>query len=317
MAAALVLGILLGEADYQLHAPHLLRCALLVENWQLPWRGDVFWCPAGNTWTIVALLPSWGLYPLTAAAVAAAGATLGTVGLVAYACALWTVEMAVPFGAFLSQTFWLSSKQHEVLYFWPVAQLTDFVIGVLASEVSRRVVVSRAAEAAEAAEAKAVDRDVRVGEARSGDARSGGVRPPLCRARSSYGAWAALADASVLCVMFACFCTPWPGYRVGWEPFFDHGLVLPLSVFLCASACDERALCVRLLSHPALVSLGSYSFDVFLFQFPLKQLFSGLLFSSWTGEVFLLYLLTLWTIAGVYAETVEARAVAWLRRVSA
>ena len=119
---------------------------------------------------------------------------------------------------------------------------------------------------------------------------------------------------------------PWAAYLHAWvsnqysPDAFNcsccYRLVPLLAVIIGNSARgSSRSFVVRFLSHPALVSVGAYSFVVFLFQHPFKKLFERL-DMKWDSETFVLYILVLWISAGVYTEYVEAPFGRWLRRVT-
>jgi len=182
--------------------------------------------------------------------------------------------------------------QHHDMSFWPPAQLADFAMGVcIAALVQRRL-----REAPAPAEEDAAAR----GEAWPG--------------------W--LADVSLGCVVAVVFCAPrppgtWAMHLNGWEPMLDHGLAPLFVAFLYGSAVSSRSCSVRLLRHEALAGLGAISFEVYIFQRPVHDLFLVFLHADPASmEAFLAYLLSLWFFAGLYARCVQEPFDRWLKTVS-
>merc|ERR1711964_794807 len=94
-------------------------------------------------------------------------------------------------------------------------------------------------------------------------------------------------------------------HRNGWEPLFDHGLVLFIAGFLYSSSTTGReSAAARLLGHRSLVALGACSFEVYIFQRPVHDTFR-LVFDVDSAEVFMVYILTLWLFAGLYAKYLQ------------
>jgi peptidoglycan/LPS O-acetylase OafA/YrhL len=117
--------------------------------------------------------------------------------------------------------------------------------------------------------------------------------------------------------------------RDGYEPLLTHGFALCFAAFLYASstadvASGERTgLAERALSHAALVSLGDFSFVVYLFQAPVfrslelaygDERFVALQHTE--PKLAVLALCILYATSALYASLVEVRVVAWLRAIS-
>ena len=82
---------------------------------------------------------------------------------------------------------------------------------------------------------------------------------------------------------------------------------------------EPPSLLERLLSHQGLVSLGGYSFQVFLFQEPLVETFHyslGLQIMDGGCANFVVYAVLLWLLSGLYFEYIETPFVAWLRKAT-
>merc|ERR1712217_94499 len=98
----------------------------------------------------------------------------------------------------------------------------------------------------------------------------------------------------------------------------NHGLALAYVAFLYGSVSGGGAgLAARLLGHKSLAALGEYSFEVFLFQYPVHEIcvsigdITGIFDmkpdgSNTNWEGFMFFFLVLWIVAGLYAEFVEA-----------
>ena len=213
------------------------------------------------------------------------------------------------------------------MYFWPPAQLLDFAIGCAVAEAVRRRRQQQEALAwARRVVCVPTQAPSRLG---SGDQEedeqllTGASRGVSRRADSYfYAPRAALVDLLAVLMLVIVLAFPSSGYRVGWEPLFDHGLI-PLYVVVTYAAtsrpeAEPPSLLERLLSHPAIVCLGSCAFPVFLFQSPLKNLFRALELPVQQGPGnFLFYAALLWLLSSLYSEHVETRLAAWLQKATA
>lgn len=158
----------------------------------------------------------------------------------------------------------LNWGQFATSFMWPPAQLADFVLGVVASQVHQAA------------------------------CRSDWGRP------SKY-LTAILGDVALVSFGAAVVMLPSPKSRAECQTdanvLLNHGGALISAIFMCA----PRGLFARLLSHPALVALGKYSFEVYLFQWPLQAIFRQC--QRWpSNETFMTFLLILWLLAGLYVE---------------
>lgn len=256
------------------------------------WRDPIDWCPNGQTWTVAALLPSWLLYPVTCRLVFATAEHGGLLLLSVLAVMLWSTALAPMIWCFVRQGYWLSNVQGIWSYIWPPSQIGDFALGAVAAETARRFVAS-------------------------GSSVLGRFSRPA-------------ADVALLLVLLICFMVPSGGAREGFEPFFGHGLGLFFAAFLvCSSIPPRTSGSASLLRHPSLRALGAYSFEVYLFQYPVHELFVAVGDISGTYSMrnlagkynnnscgFIVYVFVLWLFAGLYMELVEHRLVSWLKRIS-
>ena len=184
----------------------------------------------------------------------------------------WLVYV-VSFGPLLFLYFYqgkqLTWAQYATDFMWPPAQLGDFAIGVIVAYYSQR----------------------------EEDQHSDGW--PFCRAL--------LADVSLLACVGLVFALPPPATHAECEAnsgaLLTHACALAVGAFMYGSR--KGGLCAWFLSHRALVSLGKYSFEVYLFQWPLLAIFRQLC-HQWPLEpdTFMAFLLLLWLVAGLYVELV-------------
>lgn len=170
----------------------------------------------------------------------------------------------------------LNARQHAYLYFWPPAQFLDFVLGVVSAELAATTRWMQGAPDAH------------------------------------------LADACVCAIALACFAIPNPSldYRCGIEPLFDHMLAPLHAAFLFFSArAPMPSIAASILAHPALDTLGTCSFEVYLFQWPIHASLglAGLVTLQPFGENFVAFVLTLWLFAAAYEIYLERPFVAYLR----
>ncbi|CAL1159500.1 unnamed protein product [Cladocopium goreaui] len=234
-------------------------------------------CPNGPSWFIFALLPSWLLYPLSRNMVQYAEDRGEGHGLLALAAAAFLVSFGP--GLFLLLVNGnITMQQHNDMMFWPPSQLADFLLGMTTAALVRRYKGTRLK---------------------------------------------GLADLSMLLVLLVVFLLPRPPqtYEMhlnGWEPLLDHGLAPLLAAFILGSCVEEDpGWSGRLLAHPALVSLGDLSFQVYIFQRPMHDTI-GLLLSTEEMDVFMAYMVSLWLFAGIYKvfveDLVDARIKLWAPR---
>ncbi|CAK0811956.1 unnamed protein product [Prorocentrum cordatum] len=174
-------------------------------------------------------------------------------------------------------------------YIWPPSQLADFAVGAACAALARRCSAAG-----------------------------------LPHGRCGVVAHAALADASAVVAAALVLAVPSGGEREGWEALFSHGLTPLYAAFLFGSCARGSAgLAASLLSHGALVGLGEYSLEAYLFQWPMHEVFVAL--GDVTGAFsmrqrvndnacgFLAFAVCLWIFSAAYAEFVEAPLVRWLR----
>lgn len=256
---------------------YVVRCFLFVEQW-------VNWCPNGPSWFVFVLLPSWLLYPLTRRCVLCVERHYRDAGLLSLLLLLWLLSAGPGLGLLALQGGNITYQQHADMTYWPPAQMADFALGVTAAALTKRWRRDPGSELWE------------LGLGR-------------------------LADFSLLVVMVAVFLVPRPKttyalHPNGWEPLFDHTLSIALAGHLVGSCAPVkvRSGSVKLLSHRGLVALGANSFEVYIFQRPIHDLFVGqFAANSDSMEVFMTFLLGLWLFAGLYAHYIQAPLNGWLR----
>eukprot|EP00928_Gymnodinium_smaydae_P043402 TRINITY_DN29083_c0_g1_i1.p1 TRINITY_DN29083_c0_g1~~TRINITY_DN29083_c0_g1_i1.p1 ORF type:complete len:456 (+),score=96.94 TRINITY_DN29083_c0_g1_i1:79-1368(+) len=279
-AVAILVGLPVMLVHLHGHVPdlaHLLGCYAFVEPWATP-SGD---CPNGRTWSLAWLLPSWLLYPFTRKGLQALEARSATCSIALLGLLLWISTLGP---ALLSPQRQLGSggslRRHESLWCF-MDGLVDFALGCVAASLARRYAARAESEKA-------------------------GAQWLL----------GSLADAAALAILFGClFCPgPEPAYDAtdGWELCLRRCCSLLFALFLYASSCPGVESCTtRVLRHEALVSLGLYSFEACMFQWPLHETYASLgdlAFSQFrhnkNAEGFFFFFITLWVLAGYFVEFV-------------
>lgn len=244
------------------------------------WARPAVWCPAPPSWTIEALIPCWLAYPFTRRLIDRVDSCGGSWALMLFLLALHAVSFGPLACLYFLQDGQLMWGQFATDFMWPPSQLADFVIGVGAAFLTRK---------------------------HESDFAN------LC--------WPGLlADVSCVGVVALVLCMPIPGTHAECErnenALLTHGVAPILAIFMFGSSISG-GLIARLLSHEALVALGGYSFEVYLFQWPLVSIFHYF-FQQWPlpTDAFMAYLLLLWIIAGLYVEFLAPPMVRWLRSKS-
>lgn len=137
-------------------------------------------------------------------------------------------------------------------------------------------------------------------------------------ARSTRTRTAHMADGAFLLIALAVLVVPNPAldYRAHAEILFDHGLAPLFALFLWAAARDASngSKAARVFAHATLASLGTCSFEVYLFQWPVHTIFVGLGLPTTAAENFVAFALVLYALAALYEHYVERPYVRWLRR---
>jgi len=293
MLAGIIVDIMNG------HRPrfgHEVRCFLFVETWLEPDN----WCSNGQTWTVAALLPSWILYPLMNGIVGEVERRGGSFALVVLGMMTWAISFGPSLVRYIQQDYWLTLHDHNYNYLWPPAQIADFTLGV----VTASLVLRQANKEDALAEFQAPD-DGALLEGRN--------------CMNNHVLRGLMADFSLLVVFLLVVFTPTSGFQVGWEPLFDHGVSIFFAIFLYGSAAGNGAgNFAKLTSQKALRAAGAYSFEVYLFQYPVHKLY--FIWDKETAhnspEVFMTFFLSLWLVAGLYTEFIEAPIVRWLREIT-
>jgi len=138
-----------------------------------------------------------------------------------------------------------------------------------------------------------------------------------------------LADIAWLGVWAACAFVPvdtrgagFPS-REGWEPLFCSVLQPLIGLFVFASSCPggEGSVFAKVCRHRIMQGLGEYSFQVYLWHWPLGMLFKGAEIAI-TGDTsvgmaapFLVpYLLASWLLAAAVSIYWEEPFRKWLRK---
>jgi peptidoglycan/LPS O-acetylase OafA/YrhL len=272
---------------------HVFRCFAFVETWLHPAQ----WCPNGQTWTVAALIPSWLLYPWTRRLISGVERRYAGAGLLALAAGAWVLEFGATLILFVAQGFELSSQQHYWTYTWPPSQLLDFFIGATVAALARHhdkqacaadEAEGRAADVARAVKPIAAEKTVTAKEV--GAAEEAALSPSHChcgRHQAAIRVWAAaFTDFGAAGVVIVCCAVPNPGgvYRTGVEVLYNHGVIPVIAAFLYgapgstlpnakeSSTTNENKVGSKplvwnshvalLLRQPALVGLGTYSFQV-------------------------------------------------------
>jgi len=214
-----------------------------------------------------------------------------------------------------AQGNYLSLEQGHWDQVWPPAQMADFVIGALAAAIAQRQIPST--------HASAENNDTEQGNDPRSVVKSSKQRKRQICLRGF------LADVSVAIIVAVVLFLPYHGYRVGWEPLLNHVFAPCYAAFLYGSAANGGAGCVAgWLQNKSLVILGAYSFEVYLFQWPIHEIWVAIgditkLFDmrpggeNWNMEGFMIFFLSLWTFAGWYAKSIEAPLIQWLRDITA
>lgn len=281
--ATLASIFLLWCGHFEVASWRTLACLFFVQGWAEPAPS----CPNMPTWYVDALLPSWLLYPLVTQPALAAASTLPLPVFLALGVGLWLAAAGPSLALMAFSSSWLSWRQVTFTWFWPPAQLADFALGAFVAAAVRRMPPPRAA----------------------------GI----------------LADVAITGLLLACFFAPlpekpegwdgpaqWrPGHYMCWEQLTGRGSAPLLAAFLygCCGRGGKSSCAASVLSHKALVALGSYTLEVYLFQAPLRSAFIWIAppFKKatwlwpgfeWGPDVFFAYLLLLWLLSGLFAELV-------------
>ena len=265
VSVVVVWTVPLYRNSFMSNAWTLLSCFGFVAHWIRP----ATWCPAPPSWTIEALIPSWLLYPFLRRLVERVDLKYGGGALLLLAILLHLVSFGPLLALYILQGQQLTWGQYATDFMWPPAQLGDFAIGVIAAHCSQ----------------KEDDQD-----------------------KEGWIVWKALlADVCLLLSVGLVFALPLPATHAECEAnssaLLTHACALAVAGFMYASR--KGGLCAWFLSHPALVSLGKYSFEVYLFQWPMLAIFRQLC-HQWplAPDTFIAFLLLLWLVAGLYVEVV-------------
>lgn len=309
MLAAAALGKITGVVWYvngdpaDLTAPRLVAC-LTYFHWYVDAASDEYQCPNTPVWTVGALIPSWLLYPLYRRLLVAAaerGQRATTAALLLLAAG-WAVTFGVIFAICAAEGFDNTERQTAWSYFFPPAQLGDFMLGVATAALALRAVADAPAPG-EVAPLQGTTKD---------GAASEGAKAGAWVARWARESWVGLlADAAVLTVACLIVLLPMVGREnsTGWEPLLQHALAPLFALWLLATTVGSPAApggVARVLRHPALASMGKYSFHVYLLHtlVVLVVTAAGLDVTAAPNIVALLLVTSL--LAGLYCEFVEA-----------
>jgi len=275
---------------------HVFRCFLFVETWLHPEPHGQY-CPNGASWTVAALLPSWLLYPVTCQVLNQVGAkqgASGVCGLLMLGLLLLVLTVGPLLLAYVRHDHFLTIEQGHWGYLWPPAQMPPWALGAVVAALAQRAAPGEAKE--EESEPSAVQGVMRAG-------------------------WGFIATLVALAMAYLVLMVPNHDYRAGYEPLYYQSLA-PLTGLWLYGACvaeDSRTnLIAKLCSHDTCVTLGAFSFEVYLFQQPINELFLWFFadFADKPKEVpiiFVLFVVTVFTTAGLYSRYVQSWLIKWLR----
>ena len=262
-----VLAVPAYRSSFMPSAWTIFSCFTFVAHWIRPST----WCPAPPSWTIEALIPSWLLYPFLRELVERVDAKHGRCALLMTTVLVHLVSFGPLYALYIQQGQQLTWGQYATGFMWPPAQLGDFAIGVITAFCCQK------------------EDDQKRDEGWSAVAK------------------AVLADLSLLLCAGLVLLLPVPLTHAECETnsnaLLTHALALPIALFMYGSR--KGGLGAYFLSHKALVSLGKYSFEVYLFQWPLLAIFRQLC-QQWplAPDTFMAFLLLLWLVAGLYVEAI-------------
>merc|ERR1712113_294982 len=101
----------------------------------------------------------------------------------------------------------------------------------------------------------------------------------------------------------------------GCDPMLARIAAPALTAFLYSSTVDHGSLVVGMLAHPVVSGLGRYALEAYLFQEPLRNLFTWC-FAQWlpleSAHVFVAYLLLLWIVAALYVDRLLVALDGWM-----
>jgi len=171
-----------------------------------------------------------------------------------------------------------------MFFFFPPAQVPDFMIGVVTAALAKRHAAG-------------------VGDARPGD-RVDEQEPKFARLRPL------LADVSLLVMGALVLFLPavHENCQADGSPdlLFDHCFAPLIALYLYGSSVGSGGVLSRLLRHDVLVAFGNYSFEVYLFQWPVMFVFRsqlGLKLTDKFGpETFFCFFLVTVLVSGFYAD---------------
>eukprot|EP00927_Polykrikos_kofoidii_P082067 TRINITY_DN8054_c0_g1_i1.p1 TRINITY_DN8054_c0_g1~~TRINITY_DN8054_c0_g1_i1.p1 ORF type:complete len:497 (+),score=44.73 TRINITY_DN8054_c0_g1_i1:176-1492(+) len=261
-----------------------IECLFLVRTWVNP-ELDF---PNSPAWFIMALIPSWLLYPLITHRVLTGPLCASPRNLLCLSVILWSVSIGPQILIIIARGSWLTWNDVKMTWFWPPAQIADFALGSCVAALVRKAPPSRS---------------------------TGVIADSM------------VAIVLVACVVVPLAEPPvdWkgplfrPGHFVAWDALSGRCAAVFLATFLYFSAGTGSAV-ARALSHPALASLGKYTLEVYLFQSPVHDWFVGL--GSWMSfpevsvEVFMFYLFIVWFASILWVDLLATPADMWLRGVT-
>eukprot|EP00928_Gymnodinium_smaydae_P072663 TRINITY_DN55992_c0_g1_i1.p1 TRINITY_DN55992_c0_g1~~TRINITY_DN55992_c0_g1_i1.p1 ORF type:complete len:369 (-),score=40.29 TRINITY_DN55992_c0_g1_i1:224-1183(-) len=279
-------------ADWAPPMWQFVPCFLMIKHWFAP-SG---WCPAPPSWTIEALVPAWLLYPYMQKASDKLESRFGANGLIVALLSMWVLTFGTTVIIFCLQGFQLYWTEHSMLFFWPPAQVPDFCIGVLAAAIARRHQTT--------GQTNDFDED--------DDDSTDQVSLISNEAEQCSLAWmctpALLADVSFFIVAAAVVALPPQNENCQADGSIDlllsHCFAPLIALFLYASC--KGGVVARILSSPPLVLLGNWSFEVYLFQWPLDFITRSICRLDVTDQLdwsaFAIFFFVLWVVAACYAE---------------
>jgi len=235
---SMALSIALKESNrfnFESNPGRIVSCFTLTTNLFAPGAGA---CPNSPTWTVMALMVSWLLFPASQWLLAKLDAAGGTAALFALALSIATSSI-VRF-LLLDDMEWGTYIQRWD-YFWSGSQQADFVLGMIVAVVVRK---------------------------------HEDVHPQLWHVRwlGRYSVRGALADATA--VAYLALCVKYDplnnrAYLGHYEYLTGHMAAIFFALFLYGSSAGSCAgVIARVLSNPVLVALGEYAFAIYLLCVP-------------------------------------------------
>jgi len=268
----------------------IIGCFGFVVHWVKPSA----WCPAPPSWTIEALIPCWILYPWLRRGICVVEGRWSKYGLIFGFMFLWVVSFGPVVVIFAVQGFKLHWTQFATDFFWPPSQFADFAMGAIAAALAEKKHAEGSIQNESLVNPSGVQERYAVGRQLS---------PRKC-------VKSMIPDILCACVIAPFLILPWPdnwgACQRDWSAMLNHALAPAHATWMYASSMYEAGgVVAQFLRCKALVALGKYAFEAYLFQWPLCYVFKCALgVSLLSMEQFMMFFLMLWLLAGIYVEFV-------------